>query len=571
MTTGASDAELVRAHVAGDRAALASIYDRYAPSLFDTATALLGDRDEAADVVQDTFLAAHQHLARLRDPSRLRSWLFAVARHEVERRGRKRRRAVPTATVADMAPAVTPDLGADVQGTELAAMVRAAAAGLDERDQLVLELSMRQGLEGADLAAALGVTPAQSYSLVFRMRERVSRALGALVVARTGRRDCAELAAILQGWDGTFSVLIRKRVARHVEQCDTCERTRARAALPALMSVAPAFALPIGLRDRVLSQPAGEPMALELDDEGFPRSNGRAMAPRRPRWPVTVGAAVVAAAVLAGGTALLASRDHGPQQVIAEGTAPVVAEPTSEASTSAVPTATTAVTVPTIPPLQASTTAAPPPTVPPTPPPTPVPPARLGLSSTSVALGGTQSAATVTVRNEGGSPLTWSVEEATGPVEAGGGSTLAPGSQAPLAISVDRAALPEGELVGTVVIQSSVGSAVIRVTGLVERPPEITAVTFAERLVRVGGCAPRAAGVTVAVSDESPVEVRMTVTSPAGRPAAVDLQPAGGGRWTGLVGPFARAGSATVEVVAVDARGNEATASRTLPAVACST
>ena len=173
MTTGASDAELVRAHVAGDGAALAAIYDRYAPSLFDTATALLGDRDEAADVVQDTFLAAHQHLARLRDPSRLRAWLFAVARHEVERRGRKRRRAVPTATVADMAPAVTPDLGADVQGTELAAMVRAAAAGLDERDQLVLELSMRQGLEGADLAAVLGVTPAQSYTLVFRMRERV--------------------------------------------------------------------------------------------------------------------------------------------------------------------------------------------------------------------------------------------------------------------------------------------------------------------------------------------------------------------------------------------------------------
>ena len=177
----------------------------------------------------------------------------------------------------------------------------------------------------------------------------------------------------------------------------------------------------------------------------------------------------------------------------------------------------------------------------------------------------------MTVRNEGGSPLTWSVAEATGPVVADGGSTLAPGSQAPLAISVDRAGLPEGELLGTVVIKSSAGSAVIRVTGLVERPPQITAVSFAERLVRVGGCAPRAAGVTVVVADESPVEVRMTVTSPAGRPTAVDLQPAGGDRWTGLVGPFARAGSATVEVVAVDARGNEATASRTLPVVVCST
>ena len=64
-----------------------------------------------------------------------------------------------------------PDLGAELERSELAALVRAAAAGLDQRDQLVLELSARQGLEGADLAAALGVTAAQSYSLVFRMRD----------------------------------------------------------------------------------------------------------------------------------------------------------------------------------------------------------------------------------------------------------------------------------------------------------------------------------------------------------------------------------------------------------------
>ena len=76
---------------------------------------------------------------------------------------------------------------------------------------------------------------------------------------------------------------------------------------------------------------------------------------------------------------------------------------------------------------------------------------------------------------------------------------------------------------------------------------------------------------SVSDSDESPVEVSMTVTSPAGRPTTVDLQPAGGDRWTGLVGPFARAGSATVVIRAVDARGNEATASRTMPVVACST
>ena len=105
-------------------------------------------------------------------------------------------------------------------------LVRSAACGLDERDQLVLELSVRQGLQGSDLAAALGVSAEQGYTLVHRMRDRVDRSLGALIVARAGRKDCPDLADVLHGWDGEFTVLVRKRVARHIENCETCERTR---------------------------------------------------------------------------------------------------------------------------------------------------------------------------------------------------------------------------------------------------------------------------------------------------------------------------------------------------------
>src|SRR5262249_27203800 len=139
---------------------------------------------------------------------------------------------------------------------ELAELVRAAAAGLDERDQLVLELSVRQGLQGADLAAALGVSPDQSYTIVHRARERVDRSLGALGVARAGRKDCPALAEILGGWDGTFSVLIRKRVARHVESCQTCDRTKRKVAPLLLLGDAPALAAPPELRERVLSNVA---------------------------------------------------------------------------------------------------------------------------------------------------------------------------------------------------------------------------------------------------------------------------------------------------------------------------
>ena len=343
MTTGATDADLVHAHLAGDRAVLAAIYDRYAASLYDTAAALLRDPHEAADAVQDTFVAASQHLGQLRDPTRLRAWLFAIVRHEVERRGRRRQRTVPTAEVGDVPAGSQPDPGAELERSELAALVRAAAAGLDPRDQLVLELSARQGLEGADLAAALGVTAAQSYSLVFRMRERVSRSLGALVVARTGRRDCPELAGILTGWDGQFSVLIRKRVARHVEDCSICERTKARAGLPGLLSVAPAFALPVALRERVLGAvEAAPPVQLAVDGEGFPLAGGRARgaAPRWSRASWLVAAAIVAVGVLVAAGIVALAGGNDPTQVEVGGSAEVpVAAPASSTADSPATTA----------------------------------------------------------------------------------------------------------------------------------------------------------------------------------------------------------------------------------------
>lgn len=96
MTLHPTDRELVVAHLGGDRAALGDIYDRYGDRLYDTAAAMLRDRDEAADVVQEVFLVAAQKLAQLRDPDRLKAWLFAVLRNEVYLRTRCRSRSRPT-------------------------------------------------------------------------------------------------------------------------------------------------------------------------------------------------------------------------------------------------------------------------------------------------------------------------------------------------------------------------------------------------------------------------------------------------------------------------------------------
>lgn len=135
----------------------------------------------------------------------------------------------------------------------------------------MLELSYRHGLDGADLVDALGVSPSNANTIVHRLRETVERALGALLVSRGVRTDpdrCAELAAILDGWDGQFTVLMRKRIARHIEGCANCEEELRRLVNPvALLGAAPVFIpAPDWLRERALGE-------IELDSSATPLGN----------------------------------------------------------------------------------------------------------------------------------------------------------------------------------------------------------------------------------------------------------------------------------------------------------
>lgn len=253
-----TDADLARAAAAGDRSAFAGIYDRYADRLHDFCIGMLRDRDDAADCVQDAFCTAATRLDQLRDADKLRPWLYAIARNEALRRLRDRQRV----TVSDDLPdTVSDEPGPETLAarTELADLVSEAAGGLSDRDRSILELTYRHGLDGPDLAEVLNVTTVNATKMVQRLRDTVERALGALLVARRIRNTgtgCGELAAILDGWDGEFTVLMRKRIARHIESCPTCNDDRQRLVSPvALLGATPVFIpAPEWLRERTLNE-----------------------------------------------------------------------------------------------------------------------------------------------------------------------------------------------------------------------------------------------------------------------------------------------------------------------------
>ena len=327
----ASDAELARSAVAGDRRAFAMIYDRYADRLHDFCVGMLRDRDAAADCVQDVFCTAATELPKLRDPDRLRPWLYAIARNEALRciRDRRRERASD-----DLPDAASPDAGPDTLAArnELADLIAEAAGGLSDRDRTVLELAYRHGLDGPELADALEVSPGNANKMVSRLRNTVETSLGALLIARRAQRTaqaCKELSAILAGWDGHFSVLMRKRITRHIESCSTCDDERRRLVNPvALLGGAPILIpAPDWLRDRTLGQikltSAGETLSADSPADGDEAQRARAR--RLVPWAAILAAILVLSSMLT--IALLHHHDIAITPTELSGKAPASVKP----------------------------------------------------------------------------------------------------------------------------------------------------------------------------------------------------------------------------------------------------
>lgn len=533
MTELRTDAQLATAYLAGDRSALAGIYDRFSPGLYDTAAAMLRDRHEAADAMQDVFLIAAERMGQLREPERLKPWLYAILRNEVYRRSRKRGRNIPTdfsamAGGAEMAAPIAPDAeGEALSASELAELVRSAACGLDERDQLVLELSVRQGLQGADLAAALGVSAEQSYTLVHRMRERVDRSLGALVVARAGRKECADLADILRGWDGEFTVLIRKRVARHIENCETCERTKKKAAPLALIASGTAFAAPPDLRDKILAR-AGTPGAAPKHAYQFDADGGFPRLVRHWRLPSLLLGGALAILIGVGGGAIIASGGGDGDAAPTDGTS---------VSTTIVETSSTDGT-------DGSTTSSS----------TPIAsPGSLVLSTTNVDLGATEQARAIQLSNPGGSPIDWVVNGTLAPFGINlGGGTLQPGGHIDFIVSINRGPLAEGDYAQMLTFVADGASTPFKVRARVEHNPVVNLKGPSGNI-----CFNNRVSVSGSITDESALQLPITVVWTGPTPATTPLTESQGS-WFSLWQPL-KPGTYTWSVTVTDIRGNRTT------------
>lgn len=142
-----SDDALVLAAVSGDRAAFAELHHRYAGMVHGICLARV-PAQQAADLVQDTFVAALAQLSGLADRARFGPWIAAIARNRVTDHHRRRR------TVVELPET----LAAPARPTAEAAQVMRIIRELPETYAETLTLRLVEGLTGPEIAQRTGKT-----------------------------------------------------------------------------------------------------------------------------------------------------------------------------------------------------------------------------------------------------------------------------------------------------------------------------------------------------------------------------------------------------------------------------
>ncbi len=170
----ATDDELMARLAAGSESALNELSARHRGRLVRLATRALGDRGQAEDVVQETFLRVFRHAGSYRPRGQFSSWVATIASRLClnASRDRGRRLELPLASSPALASPASPELSLEVR------QLREALERLPPRYRLALIFKAVEGLSYREIAAALECSETDVANAVFRARKALAKGLG---------------------------------------------------------------------------------------------------------------------------------------------------------------------------------------------------------------------------------------------------------------------------------------------------------------------------------------------------------------------------------------------------------
>ena len=147
---------LVERACAGSDAAYGSLMRHYWPGVYRVVLRMVRAEDVAQDVAQQAFIRGWESIERLREASRFRSWIYAIALNAA--RNELRKRARPRHVDVDGLPLQAPEFTAEDGQNEHGRWLREAVQELPERQRSVVSLRIEGELSFREIADAIGGT-----------------------------------------------------------------------------------------------------------------------------------------------------------------------------------------------------------------------------------------------------------------------------------------------------------------------------------------------------------------------------------------------------------------------------
>ena len=184
---GRSDAELLAAHVAGDRYAFEELFYRHQRQLYRLAQMSSRSPEDAADALQDAMLKAHRNAPAFRHDSAVSSWLYRIVVNACLDRLRRHMHN-PTTALDDDAI----HIGDPMPHVDTAIVVERALMRLPVEQRAAVVAVDMQGYSVAETARMLGIAEGTVKSRCSRARAKLAEALehfNAGAATHSGNRD----------------------------------------------------------------------------------------------------------------------------------------------------------------------------------------------------------------------------------------------------------------------------------------------------------------------------------------------------------------------------------------------
>ena len=179
-----SDAELLAAHVAGDRYAFEELFYRHHRQLYRLARITSHNPDDAADALQDAMLSAHRSAAAFRHDAAVSSWLYRIVVNACLDRLRRSKTHPTTALEDDNC-----HVGDPTPRVDTAIVVERALMRLPVEQRAAVVAVDMQGYSVAETARMLGIAEGTVKSRCSRARAKLAEALDYFATDATAARD----------------------------------------------------------------------------------------------------------------------------------------------------------------------------------------------------------------------------------------------------------------------------------------------------------------------------------------------------------------------------------------------